>query len=70
MTSWFGHEDQLERLAVDLDPALADNAEFDRELGAIGLDLALFSASVRLGIAARKLPSIRPLRGEPNVMHA
>jgi len=55
MTSWFGHEEHLERIAVHIDAALADDAEFNRELGSIGLDLALFSASVRCGIAARKL---------------
>jgi hypothetical protein len=56
MTSWFGHEDQLERIAVDIDAGLADSGEFNRELGSIGLDLARFSASVRCGIAARTLP--------------
>ena len=61
MTSWFGHEDHLERIAVDIDAGLADDMEFNRELGSIGLDLALFSASVRCGIAARKQPQ-RPSR--------
>ena len=56
MTSWFGHEDQLEQIAVDIDSALADDSQFNRELGSIGLDLALFSASVRCGIASRKAP--------------
>jgi hypothetical protein len=60
MTSWFGHEDQLERIAVDIDAGVADSSEFNRELGAIGLDLARFSTSVRSGIAARKHPPAPP----------
>ena len=62
MTSWFGHGDELERIAVGIDANLADHAEFNRELGSIGLDLALFSASVRCGIATRDQPHRR--RGE------
>ncbi len=57
MTSWFGHEDQLERIAMDIDAAVSDSKEFNRELGSIGLDLARFSASIRCGIAARKAPA-------------
>ena len=56
MTSWFGYEEQLERIAVDIDAGVADSQEFNRELGSIGLDLALFSASVRCGIASRRQP--------------
>jgi hypothetical protein len=41
---------------VDIDAALAEDDQFNRELGSIGLDLALFSASVRCGIASRKAP--------------
>jgi len=64
MTSWFGHEEQLEQIAVDIDSALADDTQFNRELGSIGFDLALFSASVRCGIAARRplVPASRPMR--------
>ena len=60
MTSWFGHEDQLEQIAVDIDAALAEDGQFNRELGSIGLDLALFSATVRCGIASRKAPVSKP----------
>jgi hypothetical protein len=67
MTSWFGHEEELERIAEDIEPCLADSTEFNRELNAIGLDLALFSASVRCGIATRKAP---PARAQGAVMHA
>lgn len=69
MTSWFGHEDELEAIAVDIDASLADSAEFDRELGSIGLDLALFSATVRCGIASRKAPVV-PIRAPAPLMHA
>ena len=67
MTSWFGHEDQLERIAVDIDAGVSDSSEFNREMGLIGLDLALFSATVRCAIAARKIPAppskkVSPLR--------
>lgn len=60
MTSWFGHEDQLERIAVEIDAAVADPSRFNRELGAIGFDLAQFSMSVRGRIAARRLCPASP----------
>lgn len=56
MTSWYGYEDELDQIAVEIDPTLADDSKFNRELGSIDLDLARFSAAVRCGIAARKLP--------------
>jgi hypothetical protein len=59
MTSWFGYESELEHISKEIDGGLADSTEFNRELGAIGLDLALFSASVRCGIAARKYPQLK-----------
>ena len=68
MTSWFGHEEQLEKIAVDIDASVADDQRFHDELGSIGLDLALFSASVRGGIATRKAPMIKPDR--PRVLRA
>ena len=71
MTSWFGYETELEQLAGEIDSALVDTAEFNRELGAIGFDLALFSASVRCGIAARKTKSaVPPPRSQSPVLHA
>ncbi len=56
MTSWFGYQDELEEIAVGIDANLNNVAEFNRELGSIGMDLALFSASVRCGIATRDRP--------------
>ena len=40
MTSWFGHMDQLERIAVDIDASLASSTGFNRELEAVGFDLS------------------------------
>lgn len=70
MTSWFGYESELEQIADEIDAALADSAEFNRELGSIGLDLALFSASVRCGIAARKTHVLQPRANAPAMLHA
>ena len=70
MTSWFGYESELEQIADEIDAALADSAEFNRELAAIGLDLALFSASVRCGIAAKKTPLLRARAHSPATLHA
>ena len=70
MTSWFGYESELEQIADEIDAALADSAEFYRELGSIGLDLALFSASVRCGIAAKKTLVLQPRTQNPAVLHA
>jgi hypothetical protein len=69
MTGWFGYESELERLAEEIDAAMADSIEFNRELGSIGLDLALFSAAVRCGIAPRKTPTWR-LRSQGAMLHA
>jgi hypothetical protein len=62
MTSWFGHEDQLERIIAEIDASLASSAEFNRELDSIGFDLVLFSSAVRCGIATRKVPPVQPQR--------
>lgn len=59
MTSWYGHEVELERIAANTDSTLANIAGFHREAQAIGLDLGSFSAMVRRRIALRqrnKLP--------------
>ena len=60
MTSWFGHEEQLEQIAVDIDSALADDTQFNRELGSIGFDLAL---TVTAGVL-----EARPLLGEQRTL--
>ena len=53
MTSWFGHEEELERIATELCPALAVRDGFDRELRLTGLDLQYFSSAIRYRIALR-----------------
>lgn len=53
MTSWYGHEAELEQIAVNADSGLADLASFHREARTIGLDLGSFSALVRRRIALR-----------------
>ena len=54
MTSWFGREDELERIARELDAVVVGASEFQREVRAIGLDLAYISARVRFGIAEQQ----------------
>lgn len=54
MTSWFGREDELERIARELDAAVVGASEFQREVRAIGLDLGYISARVRFGIAEQQ----------------
>jgi len=64
MTSWYGHEAELERIAAHTDSALANMAGFHREAQAIGLDLGSFSALVRRRIALRqrgKLAAVKDL---------
>jgi hypothetical protein len=53
MTSWYGHDEELERVATRLCPALAVPEGFDRELRSIGFDLPYFSSSLRYRIALR-----------------
>lgn len=53
MTSWYGHDEALERVAMQLCPALAVREEFNRGLLSVELDLQYFSSSVRYRIALR-----------------
>ena len=50
MTSWYGHEDELEQIAVSMD-AFDNGYGPLRESRAIGFDLLHFSYTVRSGIA-------------------
>jgi hypothetical protein len=50
MTSWYGHEEELEQIAVTTDVLESSNG-LHRESRAIGFDLAHFSYTVRSGIA-------------------
>ena len=55
MTSWYGHEKELERVATQLCPALAVQGGFDRELRSVGFDLQYLSSSIRYRIALREI---------------
>jgi hypothetical protein len=50
MTSWYGHEAELERIAVATG-AFGNSYGLHRESRTIGFDLAYFSYTVRSGIA-------------------
>jgi len=50
MTSWYGHESALERVAEELAPELSSTERFDREASAIGFELSRFSVAVRYQI--------------------
>ncbi|OIQ90699.1 hypothetical protein GALL_274290 [mine drainage metagenome] len=58
MTSWYGHEEQLEGIAADI----SDLAGFQRELQAAGLDLTKLSAKLRHSIALGQRN--KPVSGE------
>lgn len=51
MTSWYGHEEELERIAETARRSPTCSLGLHREAESLGLDLAYFSASVRSGIA-------------------
>lgn len=63
MTSWYGHADELEKIALTMiermgastEELLNVSADLHRELNDIGLDLVHFSTMVRYGIAADRL---------------
>ncbi len=54
MTSWYGHEAALARIAETTQGDFASGAGFHRELQAMGFDLGHFSAAVRYAIALRQ----------------
>lgn len=61
MTSWYGHEDELEEVVAQTHVFGENSAGLHRESQAMDFDLPYFSARVRLGIAAaqtRPLPRI------------
>ncbi len=52
MTSWYGHEDELEEIVAQTQVFGENSAGLHRESRAMDFDLPYFSAKVRLGIAA------------------
>jgi hypothetical protein len=51
MTSWYGHQEELERIAVGVDEHPLSFSRFNCEKQAIGLDLNTLSTKLRLKIA-------------------
>jgi hypothetical protein len=66
MTSWYGHEAELERVCAAMH-AFADNSNgLHRESRALSFDLHSFSVRVRLGLArARSAPTAAPSVASP-----
>lgn len=54
LTSWYGHEDDLVRIAFNTRSAHASGEDFQRAAQSIGFDLAQFSAMVRCRIAEKR----------------
>ncbi len=54
MTSWYGHEEELERIASRSDACIKSISGFHKEAKAIGLNLTSLSTSVRRKIALRQ----------------
>ncbi len=50
MTSWYGHEAALERVAEKLRPEMSSTGTFDHQAAAIGFELSYFSVAVRYRI--------------------
>jgi hypothetical protein len=62
MTSWYGHEDELERIATDARALYANGEEFRRDAQTSNFDPGLFSSMVRSEIAARRAGRPLPAR--------
>lgn len=54
MTSWYGHADELEGIAVGTSVPILNVSQLHRETQAIGLDLKTLSARLRHKIALRQ----------------
>jgi hypothetical protein len=57
MTSWYGHEDELERIAADSRAMHASGEAFRRTSQASSFDPSVFSQQVRAEIARRRQSS-------------
>ncbi len=60
MTSWYGHEEDLERVAIELDSGVAMRDGFEREARAVGFDITHFSTAIRYEIGRRRMQRARP----------
>lgn len=69
MTSWYGHESDLERIAADARALYASGEEFRRTAQANTFDPKLFSSMVRAEIASRRgdpLPVLQTIHQHRN----
>lgn len=55
LTSWYGHEEELEQIASEMDVFVESSHGLYRELHAIGFDLAYFSYMVRIGVTQSRI---------------
>lgn len=62
MTSWYGHEDELERVAAQALAPHASGEDFSVSAQGNSFDSARFSAMVRSEIAARQGVNAAPMR--------
>lgn len=65
MTSWYGHEDELERVAAGALALHASGEDFRAGAQASSFDSARFSAMVRSEIAARQSANVTPIKTAP-----
>lgn len=65
MTSWYGHEDELERVAAGALALHTSGEDFRGSARASSFDSARFSAMVRSEIAARQTGNVAPLTTAP-----
>jgi hypothetical protein len=61
MTSWYGHEDELERVAAEALALHASGEDFRNNAQASSFDSARFSTMVRAEIAARQSGNSVPI---------
>jgi len=64
MTSWYGHEEDLERVAIELDSGVAKRDGFEREARAVGFDVKHFSTAIRYEIGRRRMERAVPAASE------
>ncbi len=55
MTSWYGHEDSLEKIAEKMHPFIQNSTGLHIESRLIDFDLPYFSSIVRMGIAKSRI---------------
>ena len=59
MTSWYGHEEDLENIAGELNSRVAACEAFNREVEDLRFDLAYLSAAIRCEVARQRTARTR-----------